>query len=62
MVQEDVIIQISQRLRHIRKEKSVRLQELADAADVTKGLLSQIENSRTIPSLNVLISLIRLGE
>lgn len=59
MVQEDVIIQISQRLRDMCTEKRVTLQQLADAAGITKGVLSQIENSRTISSLNVLISLIK---
>lgn len=58
-MQEDIIIQISNRLRDLRKEKNVTLQELADAAGVSKGLLSQIENSRTIPSLTVLIGLIK---
>lgn len=59
MMQEDVIIQISKRLRDIRREKSITLQELAEVAGVTKGLLSQIENSRTIPSLTVLLGLIK---
>ncbi|WP_162945024.1 helix-turn-helix domain-containing protein [Flavisolibacter nicotianae] len=59
MVQEDVIIQISQRLRDMCTEKRVTLQQLADAAGITKGVLSQIENCRTISSLNVLISLIK---
>lgn len=58
-MQEDIIIQISNKLREIRKEKSITLQELADSAGVTKGLLSQIENSRTIPSLLVLLNLIK---
>src|SRR3546814_7999301 len=34
------------------------MQELADRARVSKGLISQIENSRTIPSLMVLIGII----
>ncbi len=58
-MQEDIIIQISNRLRDLRKEKNITLQELADAAGVSKGMLSQVENSRTIPSLTVLLNLIR---
>jgi len=58
-MQEDIIIQISNRLKELRKEKDITLQELAMNAGVTKGLLSQIENSRTIPSLPVLINLIK---
>jgi transcriptional regulator with XRE-family HTH domain len=58
-MQEDVIIQISQRLKELRTANKTTLQELADRAGVSKGLLSQIENSRTIPSLPVLINVIR---
>ncbi|MDP1843127.1 MAG: XRE family transcriptional regulator [Sediminibacterium sp.] len=61
-MQEDIIIQISNRLKELRKEKDITLQELAMNAGVTKGLLSQIENSRTIPSLPVLINLIKALE
>ena len=53
-MQEDIIIQISKRLKDIRKEKDITLQQLADATGVSKGMLSQVENSRTIPSLTVL--------
>ncbi|MFT4155098.1 helix-turn-helix domain-containing protein [Parafilimonas sp.] len=58
-MQEDIIIQISNRLKEVRTEKKITLQQLADKAGVTKGLISQIENSRTIPSLTVLINIIR---
>ena len=53
-MQEDIIIQISKRLKDIRKEKDITLQQLADATGVSKGMLSQVENSRTIASLTVL--------
>ena len=43
-MQEDIIIRISNRLREVRKEKNITLQELADLAGVSKGLISQIEN------------------
>lgn len=58
-MQEDIIIQISNRLKDIRKEKNITLQELAEQAGVTKGMLSQVENSRSIPSLSVLLNLIK---
>ncbi len=57
-MKEDIIIQISNRLRDLRKDKNITLQELADAAGVSKGMLSQVENSRAIPSLPVLLHLI----
>nr|WP_227256257.1 helix-turn-helix transcriptional regulator [Pedobacter sp. MR2016-19] len=37
----------------------ITVQELADKAEVSKGLISQIENSRTIPSLMVLMDIIK---
>lgn len=58
-MKEDIIIQISNRLKDLRKEKNITLQELAEAAGVSKGMLSQVENSRAIPSLPVLLNLIR---
>ena len=57
-MREDIIIQISNRLRDLRKEKNITLQELSEAAGVSKGMLSQVENSRAIPSLPVLLNLI----
>lgn len=58
-MQEDIIIQISNRLRSIRKDKNITLQELAESAGITKSMLSQVENSRSIPSLSVLLNLIK---
>lgn len=58
-MKEDVLIQISQRIKDLRKEKGITVQELATMAQVSKGLISQIENSRTIPSLMVLIDIVK---
>lgn len=58
-MQEDVFIQISKRIKNYRREKGITVQELATKADVSKGFISQIENSRTIPSLMVLIEIIK---
>ena len=57
-MQEDILIQISTNIKERRREKGITVQELADRAKVSKGLISQIENSRTIPSLIVLIQII----
>ena len=38
------------------------MQELASRANVSKGLISQIENSRTVPSLIVLVDIIKALE
>lgn len=58
-MQEDLLIQITAKLKDIRKEKNITLQELAEAAGVTKGMLSQVENNRTIPSLTVFLNIIK---
>lgn len=58
-MQEDIIVQIMAKLKDIRKDKNITLQELAEAAGVTKGMLSQVENNRTIPSLTVFLSIIK---
>ena len=58
-MQEDIIVQITNRLKDIRKEKNITLQELADAAGVTKGMLSQVENNRSIPSLTVFLNIVK---
>lgn len=58
-MQEDIIIQISNKIKEKRKAKGITVQELADKADVSKGLISQIENNRTVPSLLVLVNIIR---
>lgn len=58
-MREDIIIQISNKIKEKRKSKGITVQELADKADVSKGLISQIENNRTVPSLLVLVNIIR---
>ena len=58
-MQNDLILQISNRIKEKRKEKKITLEELAKDVGVTKGLISQIENNRTVPSLAVLLSIIK---
>lgn len=61
-MEEDILIQISNRIKDRRRDKNITVQELALRANVSKGLISQIENSRTIPSLMVLIEIVRALE
>ncbi|MFA6084317.1 helix-turn-helix domain-containing protein [Mucilaginibacter sp.] len=61
-MEDDILIQISNRIKDRRREKNITVQELASRANVSKGLISQIENSRTIPSLIVLIDIIKALE
>ena len=53
---ESYIIGIGQKIRSIRKEKEMYASELAKKANVSNGLISRIENGRTIPSVPVLFS------
>lgn len=61
-MEADTIIQISNRIKEKRREKNITVQELASRANVSKGLISQIENSRTVPSLMVLIDIVKALE
>lgn len=58
-MEEDVFIQISNKIKNCRREKNITVQELATKSEVSKGFISQIENSRTIPSLMVLLEIIK---
>jgi len=58
-MQDDLLIQVSNNIKEIRKQKGITIQMLADKANVSKGLISQIENNRTVPSLMVLMSIIQ---
>jgi transcriptional regulator with XRE-family HTH domain len=49
---------VGRRLKEIRLSKEMKLTDVAARAGVSKGLLSRIENSRSIPSLPVLFSVI----
>lgn len=53
------LLEVSKRIRQYRQEKRLTVQELADRSAVSKGLISQIENGRSIPSLPVLFSIIQ---
>ena len=59
MIDNEVVSRIAQKIRSIRLEKNLTIQQLATRTHVSKGLLSKIENSRTIPSLPVFVMLIQ---
>ncbi|GAO44621.1 helix-turn-helix domain-containing protein [Flavihumibacter petaseus] len=58
-MQEDILIQISNKIKETRRNKNITVQQLATQANVSKGLISQIENNRTVPSLPVLMSIVQ---
>ncbi|MGB5368929.1 MAG: XRE family transcriptional regulator [Flavobacteriaceae bacterium] len=59
---ENVLVDIGKHIKKIRKEKHKTIHDIAIKAKVTNGLISRIENGRTIPSLPVLIKIINALE
>ncbi len=57
MIRDDRLSRIGKKIKEIRKSRQMSLQEVASMSNVTAGLLSKIENFRTIPSLPVLLSI-----
>lgn len=55
---EDYLIGIGKRIKEIRKGGGATISDIAQKAGVTGGLISRIENGRTIPSLPVLLKII----
>ena len=56
---EQIIAGIGKKIRSIRQKQNLKLHEVAQVAGVSKSLLSKIENGRSVPSLPVLLSLIK---
>lgn len=56
---EEYLIGIGKRIKGLRKESNKTISEIAILAGVTAGLISRIENGRTIPSLPVLLNIIK---
>lgn len=56
---DQILLRIGKKIREIRQKQQATLHEIAENAQVSKGLLSKIENGRTIPSLPVLIAIIQ---
>jgi transcriptional regulator with XRE-family HTH domain len=60
---EELILLLGDKIKKKRTQKNITLGQLAGKAGVSKGLISQIENNRTVPSLPVLFNIIHsLGE
>ncbi|SEE49551.1 Transcriptional regulator, contains XRE-family HTH domain [Tenacibaculum sp. MAR_2010_89] len=55
---DDFLIGIGKRIKEIRKKQNTTISNLASNAGVSNGLISRIENGRTIPSLPVFLELI----
>jgi transcriptional regulator with XRE-family HTH domain len=58
MVDNKIMTRIAQKIRTARLSRNMTIQQLASRSRVSKGLLSKIENARTIPSLPVFVTII----
>lgn len=56
-MKSDALGKVGQKIREVRKERKLTLKDVAEKSGITTGLLSKIENFRTIPSLPVLHSI-----
>ncbi|PKH51624.1 DNA-binding protein [Tenacibaculum sp. Bg11-29] len=54
----DFLIGIGKRIKTIRKKQKLTISQVAANAGVSNGLISRVENGRTIPSLPVLLEVI----
>ena len=57
-----ILTGVGKRIKEIRLGSKKKLTTLAEEADISKGLLSKIENGRTVPSLPVLLTIIQCLE
>lgn len=55
---DNFLIGIGKRIKEIRKKQETTINTLAKNASVSNGLISRIENGRTIPSLPVFLEII----
>ena len=52
-------MQLGKKIRDLRLRRGMTVQQLAEASGLSKGFISQVENSRTSPSLATLQDLAR---
>ena len=52
-------MQLGRKIRDLRLRRGLTVQQLAEASDLSKGFISQVENDRTSPSLATLRDLAR---
>src|SRR5512138_3637439 len=50
-------LNLGQKIRRLRQERRLTLQELSDASTLSKPLLSQIENDQVIPPIATLLKI-----
>ncbi|HEY5823740.1 MAG TPA: XRE family transcriptional regulator [Cyclobacteriaceae bacterium] len=58
MIDSELLPRVAKKIKALRSNKNLTLAELSKQSNVSKGLLSKIENSRTIPSLPVFLGIV----
>ncbi|MGF1637246.1 MAG: helix-turn-helix domain-containing protein [Cyclobacteriaceae bacterium] len=58
-MEEYLLVKIGERIKDLRKDKKMKVSDLALHSGISKGMLSKIENARSIPSLPVLMSILQ---
>lgn len=58
MTESDLLPRVAKKIKLIRARKNLTLQDVSAKANISKGLLSKIENSRTVPSLPVFLNIV----
>lgn len=58
-METEVLARIGRKIKALRQERGLTIQDLSTKSNISKGLLSKIENSRTVPSLPVIIGIIQ---
>ena len=59
MVRSELIPKIGKRIKDVRLQKGLKLFQITEKCNISKGLLSKIENGRAIPSLPVCCEIIK---
>ena len=55
----EIVTVIGKKIKQLRQQKKLTIQELSEKSNISKGLLSKIENSRAIPSMPVFLSIVK---
>jgi transcriptional regulator with XRE-family HTH domain len=58
MIDSELLPRVARKIKTLRSNKNLTLAELSKHSNVSKGLLSKIENSRTTPSLPVFLGIV----
>lgn len=61
-MKEEIIITIARKIKAERLKRSLTLNDISKKSGLSRGLLSKVENSRTIPSMPVFFSILKAME